>query len=222
MSSRVSIGRMPRTGDPVQPPAMDVPSTRRAVYAVLALVCATGLVINFISSVRSDDPPSLGTRMVRFFSYFTIESNILVLVVAVVLAAGAARGAGFALAHLDALLGITVTGIIFATILAPDDDNIGAASVLLHYVAPPLASWPGCCSASLRATWRIILPALAWPLAYLVWMLVYGAISDGIRTRSSTSRSSGGDILRNAVLVLLLGLVLCVAFIAVDRRRVRG
>jgi hypothetical protein len=203
---------------------MDVPSTRRAVYAVLALVCATGLVINFISSVRSDDPPSLGTRMVRFFSYFTIESNILVLVVAVLPAAGAARGAGFALAHLDALLGITVTGIVFATILAPDDDNIGVASVLLHYVAPPLAllAWL-LIGPSLVRSWRIILPALAWPLAYLVWTLVHGAISDWYPYAFINADELGlAHMLRNAVLVVLLGLALCVAFIAVDRRRARG
>jgi hypothetical protein len=202
---------------------MHAPATRRAVYAVLALVCATGLCINFVSSVTADDPPELGTRIVRFFSYFTIESNILVLVVAVLVAAGAAQGERFALAHLDALLGITVTGIVFATILAPDQDHVGFASVLLHYVAPPLALLAWLLLGPWNArTWRTIALALLWPIAYLAWTLVHGAISDWYPYGFIDAGELGlARMLRNALLVLLVGLVLLVVFVSVDRRKVR-
>jgi hypothetical protein len=140
------------------------------VYGVLALVCATGLCITFVSSVRADAPRSLATRIIRFFSYFTIESNILVCAVALLLAVGVAHGRRFALAHLDALLGITVTGIVFALVLAPDQEHVGFSSVLLHYVAPPLAllawlvlgPWSGALVADHRAGARVAarLPAV--------------------------------------------------------------
>jgi hypothetical protein len=194
------------------------------VYGVLALVCATGLCITFVSSVRADAPRSLATRIIRFFSYFTIESNILVCAVALLLAVGVAHGRRFALAHLDALLGITVTGIVFALVLAPDQEHVGFSSVLLHYVAPPLAllAWLVLGPWSARS-WRIIGPALVWPLVYLLWTVVHGAISDWYPYPFIDADELGfGRMLRNAVLVLLGGLVLGVAFIALDRRRARG
>ena len=200
-------------------------STRRAAYAVLALVCATGLTLNLMSSIRADEPRSLGTRLIRFFSYFTIESNILVLAIAALVAFGAARSAAsHALVHLDALIGITVTGIVFAFILAPDQEHIGLASVLLHYVSPPLALLVWLALGPWEArSWRTPRPALLWPLGYLVWMLVTARSPTGTRTASSTSASLGaGRMLRNALLVLLLGVVLGLAVIAVDRRRARG
>ena len=203
---------------------MDPATARRSAYAVLALVCATGLALKLVSTITADEPRSLGTRIVRFFSLFTIESNILVLAVAALLAAGAARGAGLALAHLDALIGITVTGIVFAAILAPDQEHVGLSSVLLHYVSPPLAlvvwlvlgPWPA-------RSWRIIGPALLWPLAYLLWTVVHGAMSDWYPYGFIDAGELGaGRMLRNALLVLLFGVALCFAVVAVDRRRARG
>jgi hypothetical protein len=203
---------------------MESATTRRSAYAVLALVCATGLTLNLISTIGADEPRSLGTRIVRFFSLFTIESNILVLTIAALVAFGTARGAGFALAHLDALIGITVTGIVFATILAPDQEHVGFSSVLLHYVSPPLAlvlwlvfgPWDA-------RSWRVIGPALLWPLAYLLWTVVHGAISDWYPYGFIDAGELGaGRMVRNALLVLLLGVALGIVVIAVDRRRARG
>ena len=203
---------------------MEPATTRRAAYAVLALVCATGLTLNLISSITADEPRSLGTRLVRFFSYFTVECNILVLAIAALVAAGAARGAGFALAQLDALIGITVTGIVFAAILAPVQDHIGLSSVLLHYVSPPLALllWLAL-GPWVARPWRIIGAALLWPLAYLVWTVVHGAISDWYPYGFIDAGELGaGRMLRNALLVLLFGVALGLAVVAVDRRRARG
>jgi hypothetical protein len=203
---------------------MDPATARRSAYAVLALVCATGLTLNLISSVTADEPRSLVTRIVRFFSLFTIESNILVLAVAVIVALGSARGAGFAVAHLDALIGISVTGIVFATILAPDQEHVGFSSVLLHYVSPPLALvlWLVLGPWGARS-WRIIGAALLWPLGYLVWTVVHGAVSDWYPYGFIDAGELGaGRMVRNALLVLLLGVVLGLVVIAMDRRRARG
>jgi hypothetical protein len=196
---------------------------RRAAYLLLAAVCATGLCINLLDTVTADAPPGLGTRIVRFLSYFTIESNILVLAVALLLAAGAARGAGFALAHLDALLGIAVTGIVFALVLAPDQEHIGIGSVLLHYVAPPLAlvTWLALGPWGARA-WGMIGPALVWPLTWMAWTLVHGAITDWYPYPFIDVGEKGlATVLRNALAVLAMGVALALALIAHDRRRAR-
>jgi hypothetical protein len=199
---------------------METHPIRRAVYLVLALVSGVGLVMNFVNSMTSDVATSYPERIVRFFTYFTIESNILVFLAAAVLAAGAESGVRFVLLHLDALLGITVTGIIFATILAPDGAEVGTASVLLHYVSPPLAvlAWLvlGPWGARSRS-W--IGPALVWPLGYLMW----GAITDWYPYDFVDVAEHGySRVLLNALLVLILGIVLLLAFIAVNRRhRVR-
>jgi hypothetical protein len=145
-------------------------------------------------------------------------------VVAVLLAAGAAQGGRFALAHLDALLGITVTGIVFALILAPDQEHIGVGSVLLHYVSPPLAllAWLAVGPWGARS-WRMIGPALVWPIAYLAWTLVHGAIGDWYPYGFIDVGDLGlATMLRNAVGVLAFAVVLCVVFIGGDRRRARG
>jgi hypothetical protein len=196
---------------------------RRAAYLLLAVVCATGLGINLLESITADAPPSLGTRILRFLSFFTIESNILVLAVALLLAAGAVRGPGLALAHLDALLGITVTGIVFALVLAPDQEHIGIGSVLLHYVSPPLTllTWLAFGPWGARA-WAMIGPALVWPLVWLAWTLVHGAIGGWYPYPFiDVSQHGLATVLRNALGVLVMGLALCVAFIAHDRRRAR-
>ena len=203
---------------------MQTDPIRRAVYLVLALVSGTGLVMNFVNSMTSDVAASRPERIVRFFTYFTIESNILVLLAAVVLAAGAEQGVRFVLLHLDALLGITVTGIIFATILAPDGADVGTASVLLHYISPPLAvlAWLFLGPRGARSR-SLIVPALVWPIGYLVWVLIWGAITDWYPYDFVDVGEHGyGGVLLNTVLVLVLGIVLLLAFLAVNRRhRVR-
>jgi hypothetical protein len=194
---------------------------RRLVYAVVALVSGAGLVLNLLRSLTADSP-ALGTRLVRFFSYFTIESNIFVLVVSLLLAAGAATAtARFAIGHLDALIGITVTGLVFSIILAPEGADVDLASVLLHYVSPPLMLLAWLAVGPWRpVTRRAILPALLWPLAFLAWTLIHGAITDWYPYRFIDVGVHGtGTVLRNMVLVVALGLVLALAFVAVNARR---
>src|SRR3954469_17249678 len=53
----------------------------RTWWAVLAVVVALSLVTQFVLSVvdPADAQTSVVTRVIRFFSYFTIQSNLLVL-----------------------------------------------------------------------------------------------------------------------------------------------
>ena len=146
---------------------METDPIRRAVYLVLALVSGVGLVMNFVNSMTSDVATSHPERIVRFFTYFTIESNILVFLAAATLAAGAAHGVRFVLLHLDALLGITVTGIMFASILAPDGADVGTLRACCCTTSRRRSS---CSRGSAVGPWaarcaQTIVPAFVWPVA---------------------------------------------------------
>ena len=60
-----------------------------------------------------------GYSLANLFSYFTIESNILVLTTCVLLVQRPDRsGTAFGILRLGSLTSITVTGIVYATVLA--------------------------------------------------------------------------------------------------------
>lgn len=116
----------------------------RAWNTTTALVAGTGIVMEVVAALV-DDPGIAGSmteRLVRLFSYFTILSNVLVCVVAALLAVRPDRdGRLFRVARLDALLCIAVTGIVYNTLLVGLVDLTAAGVVsnaLLHVVSPLL------------------------------------------------------------------------------------
>lgn len=114
-----------------------------ALVALVALAIQIGLVLSGTAVLTSVEPPSTGTRLLRFFSYFTVQSNLLVLLTAGTLALDPLRdGRVWRVLRLDALVGITVTGIIHWFFLRPLLDLDGwsyATDKMLHVVVPLLA-----------------------------------------------------------------------------------
>ncbi|MFC5145146.1 Pr6Pr family membrane protein [Streptomyces aureoversilis] len=165
------------------PASAIVPAGRRpfaaAFRALVALAALTGIVLD---SIDSDD---LG----RLFSYFTIQSNVLV----AVSFAWAAHRAWTARPALPpritgaALLFISITGLVFHFVLSNDSSGFSmtsertplesVANQLLHTVTPLAAAldWlvltaPG--GFLLRHAWQW----LVYPLLYLPFALVRGAL----------------------------------------------
>ncbi|MFI6515834.1 Pr6Pr family membrane protein [Spirillospora sp. NPDC050679] len=132
------------------------------------------------NSGRAGDGALLGTRLVRLFSYFTIQSNLLVLATSLLLAVRPRRTGGLWRAvRLDALLGITVTGLVFATVLAPNLHLTGpalACTVAFHYVSPP-ATLLGWLLVEERSpfTKGDLAWSLLWPTAWIDYTLAHGA-----------------------------------------------
>lgn len=152
----------------------------RAVAALIAAVALGSLLLQYallLELVRG----SLGAGMatLRYFSYFTILSNVGVLLVAV--HAALARPGFFASARRRGALAlyIGVTGAIYFLILRHLWQPQGAqwwADTGLHYAAPLLywAWWLGFVPhGGLRR--GDVLRWLAFPLAYLAWALLRGA-----------------------------------------------
>ncbi len=124
----------------------------------------------------------MAERLLRFFSYFTIQSNLLAAGTALGLIARPDRdGRTWRVLRVAAIVGMTVTFITYMIVLRPIVHLEGLAKLAdigFHYVAPVLtvAGW------YLFGPWpRIDIPSLlrhlAWPFAYLVYILGLGALT---------------------------------------------
>jgi hypothetical protein len=130
------------------------------------------------------DPPARRERVIRFFGYFTILSNLLVAGTSWRVAASPqplASRPGRVL-YVDALVGIVVTGIVHWFLLRPLLSLDGAdwwADKLLHVVVPLLAvvAWlvvgPRGRVRAADVGWAVLPPVL-----WLAYTLVRGAAKD--------------------------------------------
>lgn len=160
-----------------------------AVLVLVFLAVQVGIAVRVTGTPPNTDPgvlkgASLAGRIVRVFSFFTIQSNILCGVTAALLAARPDRdGALFRVLRLDALFGITVTGIVYATVLAPIHEPKGwaetSSNTVFHYVVPIMTvlGWV-LFGPRPRIDPAVVRLALVWPVAWLAYTLVRGAIWD--------------------------------------------
>ena len=149
----------------------------RLWHAALAAMLLVALITQTYLSATTDD-----RSVVNLFSYFTIQSNILVMVTAALVAVRPERSEPwFGILRLAGLVGITVTGIVYSTILAGSLDLKGvdvALNIAFHYVSPA-AALLGYVALKPRtplakSAWWFI----AWPVLWLVYTLIRGAVSD--------------------------------------------
>jgi hypothetical protein len=153
-----------------------------AAVAVVALVLQLVLVVHGGRILDETEQPALGVRLVRFVAYFTVQSNLLVAVVTTQLARDPLRdGDLWRVVRVAAVVGITVTGVVHFFLLRPLLDLDGAdwlADKLLHMVVPVLAvlGW-ALAGPRPRAEGRETRRALAWPVAWVVVVLVAGGLS---------------------------------------------
>lgn len=156
-----------------------------ALLSTAALIIQLILVIHGVGVLTDENGPTVAApeRVLRFFSYFTVQSNILVILSCLTLAVAPNRdGRIWRVLRLDAIVGITVTIIVYHFALAPLLNLRGLAAltdITFHYVTPVLAiiGWFlfGPRPRINRAT---LLWSLAWPALYFVYSLIHGAITN--------------------------------------------
>lgn len=202
----------------------------RVLWGLLALVVLASVLTEFgrtLTGAGVVDPatdPGTGTRVVRFWSYFTIQSNVLTFLSVLPLV----RDPGFDARwwrplRLTALLGIVVTGLVYAVVLAPIDHPVGLGvwtNAGLHYVAPvgSLLLWL-VLGPRPRVSWTTVGWAMAWPLAWIAYTLAHGAVSGWYPYPFLDVAELGyPTALRNLALVAVLALLLLSAFRLLDRR----
>jgi len=202
-------------------------------FGGIALVVAAALVIQLIlvftggqdaNTGRSTAHLSLGTSLVRLFSFFTIQSNIFVLATSIALFLDIRRdGRLWRVLRFDALLGIIITGLVFETILAPLAFGYMrgwavVATIGFHYISPwaTLIGWL-LFGPRPRTTWTTTLWAFVWPLLWLVYTFVHGAITGWYPYPFLDVATIGfADSVRNSAVVLVIGVVIAVVITLLD------
>lgn len=211
-----------------------------AVSAGLAwLGLALSLTLNLTGFYASDivtDPHSYGyaggaatpvpSRLADWISYFTIWSNITVAAVATLLARRARRGMvgtpTLAVFRLSSLVMITITGLVYAVVLAPTSVQRGIDNLsnsLLHQITPVLAVVAWLVVGPRREfSWRTVGLSTLLPLAWIGWMLTRGAVTGtypyGFINVAQLGLATAAS---NLAAILALGVALAAAFLGIDR-----
>jgi hypothetical protein len=146
----------------------------RGFYGSLAVLLSATLIAQCVLTHRE------GRSLVNTFSYFTIQSNVLVLIAAKILAVRpTVSGRWWNVLRLGSLAGITVTGLVYATVLAPYIHLHGWAMVyncVFHYFVP-VASVVGFLLVGPRIRLRSRdLVFMVWPAMWLLYTMVRGAL----------------------------------------------
>lgn len=140
------------------------------------------LVITGTWSVTADSPAPLGIRLWRFVSYFTVQSNLLVIVTVLPLIARPRHdGPRWRVLRLDGVIMITVTGVVNWLLLRGLVELGGwsaVGDVLVHLVAPAsaLIGWL-VFGPRPRITPAVIGWSLVWPIGWLVYTLTVGTLT---------------------------------------------
>jgi len=212
------------------------PVRSRVWYATIAVLVLAAMVIQVIIAVQLlATPPSHGvgelrggplfTRVLRVFSFFTIQANMLSMIVSAVLARAPNRDStAWRILCQSALIGITITGIVYSTVLARVHEPKGWAQVstntVFHYIVPIMMviGWL-VFGARPRMNRSVVLSALIWPVLWLGYTLAHGAASTWYPYPFVDVTTHGyGQVVINCVLVLLVYLLVSALFAFGDRK----
>jgi len=157
----------------------------RLAAAALVLAAIVAQFCNGLAFAEGREPAS--ATIVNFFSYFTVQSNILTVVVFVLGAISLLRsgqdGPGLSVFRVMVATCMVTTGVVYNTLLRgiamPEGQIVPWSNEVLHVVGPLLVllDWllaPG----RRRLEWRAIRAIVAFPIAWAVYTLIRGPIVD--------------------------------------------
>lgn len=211
----------------------------RLLHLLTALCAGVGIALGFGFAIVDAYPPtvvvdpglfdaggsqSMAGRLADFSAYFTVWSNVLVMVVFAVLAVRPARdGRVLRVLLFDALLMILVSGIVYNAILAPaipPREGLDLVATTLQHTIVPLLALGAWLIVGPRGWLRrgLILPALVIPIVWVVVTLVRGAIVDAYPYGFLNVVDLGYVLsLVNVLVILAIGVALCAGLIGLDR-----
>lgn len=198
------------------------------VHLAVALFIGVALTLRLLLTAfwpSAELDPHLLVRLERFVSYFTIQSNFVALLASVAVVRGRPLDSpGGRALRLAALVGMTVTCIVYIVVLSGDSTNVGmerVTNLMLHYVGPPLfvLSWIAV-GPWLSLGLADIPRALIWPTLWIVYTLIHGAITDWYPYPFIDVSAKGyPDVLVSVAFITLFALVLCAAYVGIARLR---
>ena len=218
--------------------------TTRRVYAIAAGIAWFGLALGMILTIFNVYPPTevapgalganppgiegLPGRVIDSLSYFTNLSNVLVAVVLTMLARNPDREGGvWSAVRMDSLVMISITGLIYAIVLAPDAQVEGLdiiVNAIKHYIVPVMTVFLWLLIGPRRQlTFVSIFTALVIPIAWAAYTLVRGEIISAYPYGFLNVIDLGLPAVHiNIAGVAALGIVLGVLFWAIDRLLGKG
>ncbi len=208
----------------------------RGWNATIAVLVAVAIVVQLWIAIRvSATPPghavgtlagtSTANRAVRVLSFFTIQSNILSGVTSAQLARNANRdGRIWRAARLASLFGITVTGVVYTTVLAKVHEPHGwretSTNMAFHYIVPIMMvlGWL-LFGPRRRIDGRTVARAGVWPLVWISYILIYGRVTKWYPYPFLDVSTHGyGRVIVNGAAVLAVLLVVTSLYWFGDRR----
>jgi hypothetical protein len=203
------------------------PKWARPWFAATAAAVAAGLIIQI--GVSSGDTSVFGGtplgRSLNVFSFFTIQSNLIVGITTLLLAIDPNRSSRvFSVFRLVGLVAITVTFVVFHVALSHLLDLetwAEAANQLLHTVVPVLAiaGWFAFGPRGLTSA-RVARLSVCFPVFYMAFVLIRGPLnSDWYPYPFADVKTLGYlKVIINGVWVALLFVALAAGATALDRR----
>lgn len=197
----------------------------RMWFGVTAIAVGAALVL--VSAMTAGRDPRFDADwadVLNVFTYFTIDSNLLVGAACVALAIDRGRGALWLHALcVAALLSILVTAIVFHAVLARLVDPTGAAALINHllHTVVPLLFVAGWIVFGPRGVFhrRAVLLSLTFPLAWLAFTLARAAIEDYYPYPFLDAAELGwSGVAGNIAMIVALYVGLALAFGFMDRR----
>lgn len=213
--------------------------TSRRIYAIAAGITWFGLALGMVLTIFNVYPPvdiqpaSLGVnadgvaglfgRVVDSLSYFTNLSNLIVAIVLTMLARNPERGGPiWHAARMDSLVMISITGLIYAIVLAPDAQVEGLdiiVNAIKHYIVPVMTVFLWLLTGPRRqVTFASVFTALVIPITWAGYTLIRGAFIQAYPYGFLNVIANGlSAVLVNIAGVAALGIVLGLLFWAFDR-----
>lgn len=206
----------------------------RIAFGLTSAIVTFGLALQLGLSITA--PPGDGSfestsdRIVNYFSFFTVLSNITVAVTTGLLAGRLERTSTlFRTLRLDGVIAIAVTGVVFHLTLSDLQELTGwnaVADFILHTLSPILTVLGWLLLGPRRQiNRRIVLAAVIAPVAWLAYALIRGAVvndrfgNDYYAYPFMNVQKHGYPVvLANVVLVAVLFLVIALGALALDRR----
>ncbi len=212
----------------------------RVSIAAAIIAAIVGQLIVSVDNWHRAGITDISTQIVNFFSFFTIESNVLTVVVALI-------GAWFLFARRgvdpNALLGfrlatvtyMATTGVVYNLLLRgvelPQGTTLPWSNEVLHLIGPiyVILDWllaPG----RRPIAWKAVWPVLIFPLAWGIYTLIRGPLTyDAVFKRDywypypflnpNTSPEGYFSVSFYIVLIAVVIAAVCVGAIAISKKK---
>jgi hypothetical protein len=166
-------------------------------------------------------------RIFDWLGYFTIWSNLLVAVVLTLLALNPHRDSlRLRVLRIDTLMMISITGIIYAAIIAPYVTNRGwehLSNALVHQITPILTILVFIIAGP-RGWFNVkaVFAALIVPIVYVIFTLIRGAVIGAYPySFFNVAKYGYNAVLINVIAIAICGLILAFMFMGIDRLMMR-